>query len=81
MGRHNLINTDLAIINCLLSFGAIVSISLSILKFKPDGLFTVLAIVLYVLQFLESLVISSTIRTLWKQSKWIPLKVFKVWFY
>ena len=39
VGRHNLIDTDLALLNCFLSFGSIVCICLSLLRFQPHSLF------------------------------------------
>jgi len=33
------------------------------------------------MQLLEGVFFASTARTLWKKQRWVPLNVFKVWFF
>lgn len=85
VGRQNLITSDFAWLNCLLSlaaattlvFGLQVSIDLGV----SSTTLLCLALVMYCLQILEFVVLSQTIKTLFSKQSWLDFESFKIWFY
>lgn len=81
VGRHNTITLDNAVVNILMSLLSIGFLLIGVSGVALPAFFYGIAAIAYLVQLLETILYSSTLRTLWQQNKWIDFEVFKVWFY